>query len=94
MHLLHLFTSLRRLRAQVGPKGSFFLRNYKTSHRARLQLAIQRGALNGTVHIRDLAYSATSQPLPNKVAVYATDAQAESLFHQFYATVKAEEKLP
>jgi len=94
MKLLGIFSrkpDSEKLRASAGKVGHTFLRNYKKSHRSRLENAIGLGELREHVFISDIAYDSEGVIIPEKLAVYADSQHTEALFFQMYAITKRQE---
>lgn len=85
-----LFRSFRR---STKLKGYYLLRNYKASHRERLDRAIRMAGLVDAICIHTVAYG-EGDVLPDKIAVHCKKDRrdAEALFFQFYQIAKAEER--
>lgn len=79
------------LRARQAPEF-IFLRNYKASHKDRLERVIRLAHITKDAIIVKTAYDSSGNIIPEKVAVYARCKEIEAIFFLMYSRVKSEEK--
>lgn len=79
------------LRARQAPEF-IFLRNYKASHKDRLERVIRLAHITKDAIIVKTAYDSSGNILPEKIAVYARCQEIEAIFFLMYSRVKIEEK--
>ena len=90
-HMRFILQALQRFGCgpSLMPRGYYLLRYYKESHRDRIVHAVTLAQIGDAILVKDAMAEAAG-----KVAVYCKSdtREAESLFFQYYAMAKQEER--
>jgi hypothetical protein len=92
LSFLHLQRNGNQIRQKLAPAGFQFIRNYKKTHLNRITTTISEMRGHDIIKVAETAFDETGNPLPLKLAVYARDNEAATLFFQFYQRIKQAEK--